>query len=767
MKTKMSLLLFIYLLFLIIDRVSNISFQYKNFSEAKCNESDLTSFTLETTQFPKELFGSNLKLDFEEKINKTLYSFICRLEDNKLQELLENSKETEDVDLSCFSINETRFAESSTIDLIFTKALILGGDSVDLVPSGGNVGGGLSSNLQNCQKNKDYYSILENNKIFIRQASHYEYSQEEQKITFILTAFIVQNLPDNYTISFNIFDDFKKKYGYCISKQEIKASNDNIASVNFNCQIDSITKDIDDFLLESEFINPLFTFNKINAPKEIDNLISKGEAKDLSTEKMPPVFTPKLISFERSENNIIANIKGTFNEDIEGQYSFEISLISWQNLSCKLESVKKDIEAEFKCNVTFLEKRRNIFITGIDIFDTNKKIEEIFFFKSFTTFIPENIDLTDINDLPNISFRQVCNYEIDKDLNKIMFTIVAMSSEVLEKEISDNSFIFLYVDLIKGKEIIGEEVSCEAKEDVYPENGMQLQVEYDCYIDDIENPEEYTGLEITDSKDISGIPTKSELLNPAKVDELIKKGEIKNYTSEEFKNEEIPLLNATFINATGSEETGKFIIKGEFLSEYTSEKSIKFEIILVSGEIALCTIPKIKEGEKEIEIECVMQEELINRKIMIGQFAALDGYNEIFIMNKISTEAEVLVANGKEIEEEKMFDINLSFGQVNGFEAGENIIEFIFIGFISEELKRGEELNIIVNLIKGKELVEEEVICISQEDVKPEDGKQLPVQFDCKLENIEKAEEYTGLEIVESEEISGIPTEPKLLDQPK
>jgi hypothetical protein len=38
-------------------------------------------------------------------------------------------------------------------------------------------------------------------------------------------------------------------------------------------------------------------------------------------------------------------------------------------------------------------------------------------------------------------------------------------------------------------------------------------------------------------------------------------------------------------------------------------------------------------------------------------------------------------------------------------------------------------------LIKGKEKVEEEVTCISQEDVKPQDGKQLPVEFDCKLEN--------------------------------
>jgi hypothetical protein len=133
-------------------------------------------------------------------------------------------------------------------------------------------------------------------------------------------------------------------------------------------------------------------------------------------------------------------------------------------------------------------------------------------------------------------------------------------------------------------------------------------------------------------------------------------------------------------------------------------------------------------------------------------------------MNKISTEEEVTIGNGKEIEEERMYDINLSFGQVNSFEVEENIIEFIFIGFVTEELKKDENITMIVNLIKGKELVEEEVTCISQEDVIPENGKQFPVEFECKLENIEKAEEYTGLEIVESDEVSGIPTDPKLLN---
>ena len=67
---------------------------------------------------------------------------------------------------------------------------------------------------------------------------------------------------------------------------------------------------------------------------------------------------------------------------------------------------------------------------------------------------------------------------------------------------------------------------------------------------------------------------------------------------------------------------------------------------------------------------------------MIQQCSALDGYNEIFKLNKISSEEKVTLPNGKEIQLEKTFDINLSFGQLNGFGVEGGIISFMFIGFI-------------------------------------------------------------------------------------
>ena len=769
MKTKLSLLLFIYLLLAIIDNVSNQTFKYKQFSIPECeNNLEYSSLNLEILKFPKEFVGAILRLDFEETESKTPYVFDCRLDDDKIQKLLSSSKTSQDVTLSCFYLNDQFFNDTISVELNLQSSSILGGNSVDLVKEGGNGENKILFQLKTCDPNPlQDFQYMFNRKIYLRQTSHYVYSPEEQKMTFLLSAFASQNLPANYTTQISVLylESGEKKDGFCISKQEIKASDDNISPVNFNCQIDNYIEEeeLGMFVLGTSFIQMSSTIDSASNPEQGDYLISTGEIKDLSVEKMPPIFTPETISFDYSDGNVTLYIKGKFNEDIEGQHYFPMAAVTAQYLSCFIENVSKDVEVEIKCDVLGYEGTNieDIIILGIDVFDMDVYGNELFFFKPFSTIqFPEIIDINKF--LTDISFRQVCNFETNLDLKEIIFTFVAIISEPIKKGEKLN----MTVNLIKGKESedIEEEVTCISQEDVNPEDGKQLQAEFDCKLESIEKANEYTGLEIVRSNNISGIPTDTKLINPVEVDKLIKKGEVKNYTSEEFKNEEIPVFNATSIDTSNSEETGKFIINGELLSEYTLQVSFEFEIFLITGEKAICTIPKIKENEKEIKIECILQEELKDTKIMIEQCAAFDGYNEIFRMNKISTEEEVTIGNGKEIEEERMYDINLSFGQVNSFEVEENIIEFIFIGFVTEELKKDENITMIVNLIKGKELVEEEVTCISQEDVIPENGKQFPVEFECKLENIEKAEEYTGLEIVESDEVSGIPTDPKLLN---
>ena len=45
----------------------------------------------------------------------------------------------------------------------------------------------------------------------------------------------------------------------------------------------------------------------------------------------------------------------------------------------------------------------------------------------------------------------------------------------------------------------------------------------------------------------------------------------------------------------------------------------------------------------------------------------------------------------------------------------------------------------IVHLIKGKELVEEEAVCALQESINQENGKQILINFEFKVENNENS----------------------------
>ena len=198
----------------------------------------------------------------------------------------------------------------------------------------------------------------------------------------------------------------------------------------------------------------------------------------------------------------------------------------------------------------------------------------------------------------------------------------------------------MIVNLIKDENLIEEEALCTIKENIKPKDGEQVQVQFECKVENLQNASEFSGLEIVSSEDIVGIPTEPDLLNPAIVDELIKTEEIQNYTLVE--DIEIPVFNATSIDTTNSRKTGIFSIEGEFLDEFIIEKKFEFEIKLLTGEKALCKIPKLDKKD-EVKIECELQEELKDCKLMIEQFSILDGYKEIFRLNKIATDKEVTI----------------------------------------------------------------------------------------------------------------------------
>jgi hypothetical protein len=251
----------------------------------------------------------------------------------------------------------------------------------------------------------------------------------------------------------------------------------------------------------------------------------------------------------------------------------------------------------------------------------------------------------------HLSFGQVSQFEVET--KEIIYDFVGYTSEPLNKDAT----ITMIVNLIIDGKLVEEEAVCTALKNIAPKEGEQLKAEFNCKVENVDKANECTGLEIVSSEDITSIPNNPKLINPVIVDELIEKGKLKNKTSETTV---IPVFNATIIDTKDSRRKGIFTIIGEFLSEFTLETRFEFEIILITGERALSTLPNIT-GKGEVEIKCELQEELKDSKIMIEQFSVLDGLNELIRINKICSEDKVTVSNGKEIKLIEIYDIDLSF----------------------------------------------------------------------------------------------------------
>ena len=152
-----------------------------------------------------------------------------------------------------------------------------------------------------------------------------------------------------------------------------------------------------------------------------------------------------------------------------------------------------------------------------------------------------------------IAFRQVCHFRIDKVFKKIFFFFIG----IVFKPIKARSYLKITTNLNKKDDKqVEQDVTCYAEENVDLKDGEQKQANLKCEVD-VEEPEEYNGLEVVLDKvnisgNISGVPTDPNLLNPAKVDELIEIGEVKNYSLPENKEEPIPVFNATSIDTNNN-----------------------------------------------------------------------------------------------------------------------------------------------------------------------------------------------------------------------
>ena len=232
---------------------------------------------------------------------------------------------------------------------------------------------------------------------------------------------------------------------------------------------------------------------------------------------------------------------------------------------------------------------------------------------------------------------------------------------------------------------------------------------------------------------------------------------------EIIDNKTIPVFNPISINTTGAMSLGVFSIEGKPLDNL--DKDFIFNITLVSGQNALCNLPKSPKGVNA-KIECVLDGVIEQNKIMIPQTTIFNGYDELFTINKISTERKVSCVNGKLKALNKKLKQPISFRQISHFKSSGKKLSFTFSGFVFENMNKGKEINMNINIKKtNNEVLLKIGKCILNADIiNASKDKQIPSDFDCSIDNIENPEKIESIELVSSDEITGIPSDPLMIN---
>ena len=143
---------------------------------------------------------------------------------------------------------------------------------------------------------------------------------------------------------------------------------------------------------------------------------------------------------------------------------------------------------------------------------------------------------------------------------------------------------------------------------------------------------------------------------------------------------------------------------------------------------------------------------------MIGQTTVLIAQKEAFILNKVSTDTKVSCANGKLKKTDKKLKNKISFRQMSHFKPSGNTVSFTFSAFVVENMSKGKEINMNVNLEKPSEFLPKTATCtLSAEVTGASESVQVPADFDCSVTEVPNAEEVKGLELSSCDEINGIP----------
>ena len=234
------------------------------------------------------------------------------------------------------------------------------------------------------------------------------------------------------------------------------------------------------------------------------------------------------------------------------------------------------------------------------------------------------------------------------------------------------------VNLDKGdKTFLPQNATCILKRDVTVSNG-QASEDFECIIENVENADKYSGLELVESEDIAGIPSDPNMTNTSTVDELIENGDVEDLTLDENKNDLPPTFEPISFDGLKCRSSGVFSIKGKFNKKV--DKHFRFNLPLSYPAVDVkCSVPESKEGD-EISITCKSRAPFTKSKVIIEPLTVSKNDSEVISLLSKSSDEEFICEDYRAVslrKKRKKFKAPFIFRQAQKFKKENGKISFI------------------------------------------------------------------------------------------
>ena len=636
-----------------------------------------------------------------------------------------------------------------------------------------------------------------------KQVSAFNLNISEKKLTFLFISEALDKIEKDEKIDVDVLltknsqiseDETitENKNIICTAKDGVEPIENEESLCFYNCEVTGLEQPSDYVRVifsSSADVNNIVDNEDLKDPSKTDELIKEGKVQNYSL----IVFKSISIDSSSCQENGIFKIKGNINRKIENSLEFKININSNDNTNiladCSIPNAEKG-ELNITCTVQsniydsyinipqfIVNNSQNEQILNItEIFDNNKSTckiihEPTIITTSINTII--NIDIKNIS--TNIIFRQISHFEINSYYNKMKFKIIAFTFNDLPK----NSYLPVTINLIDSFGDSNQtETSCLLSKDITANYSYLTPLYFDCEVNYYNDSREYTDIQIVPSSLLKNIPT-GNLSYAKKTDLLIYESSILDYLEEKnFYTIPPLLLNSRLIegncNTDGTFEISSFV-------NSPIEKSLYFYLEFPGSDNeyikARCKLP-ISESNTYITIQCNTLTKFTSLKMVINERMIYDVEDkELFYLNSFESSNYVSCSDNSVIkyeEAEKKLNAIIVFRQVCKFKREGRRYTFFLATLIKENISSNTKLSFIVELksetnekTSNKRLLsrrEEQIVeCTVKSKTNVNENDIGTAGWDC-ITGESNIDDASGLDLLASDEISGIPDDPSLVD---